>query len=324
MGINRVAYRLYRLRRLIVFAAIPPLLVWLAIFALKGPAAWALLPLAVLPTTLHVVRYPSVWFETMAVSVTTVVVLGLAGTISGDVGPVGLVFRTLGLAVVAFLVFMVAVSVLPGWLSGGPESVRSYRVRRWSRLDAATLKDRITLYPGRNDERAECGPAREDGIFEVTLKNRLAYDDYWPDLPTVDDPEDEDEDGAAFEKVTPDADGTIPFDITLYGIVLESTPERHDVVFVEDGVAQTSTTRHRFRKGRRGTRVELLERGTPMSRGNQLGFWLQDYAADGLFDDVCRAEGRARIAIRADAHRQLVMDIARWFVPRVNRVSGAG
>ena len=315
MSMQIVLYRLYRLRRLLVVAAVPPLLVWLVIFALKGPAAWALLPFALLPTTLHVLRYPNIWNETMAVSVTTVVVLALAGTISANVGIAGLALRVAGLGLLAFLVFMVAVAVLPFKLMGGPESKRTYSARATSHLDVPTLKERITYYPGRKDERVECGPEREDGVFEITLKHRMVAFDCGMGQISAEDLED-DEELQDFVLPEPDENGEIPFDITMYAVVLQSTEDCHDVVFIEEGSKETTTTRHRFRAGRKGTHVELTETGAPMSTGMHFGFWVQDYMADHLTDEIARAEGRDSPANRFQSQGQLVVDIAKWFVPR--------
>ena len=62
------------------------------------------------------------------------------------------------------------------------------------------------------------------------------------------------------------------------------------------------------------TNVEIAEYGVPMSAGYAICFWLQDYIADYLTDEVDRAEGRPPRANRFQSQDQLVFDIARLFV----------
>jgi hypothetical protein len=193
------------------------------------------------------------------------------------------------------------------------------RARRRSRLAPDALKAAITLYPGRSDARVTCGAADEDGAFPVTIRHTIA--DLSPD-------------------------GSAPFDVLLYAQVLESAPDHHEVMSIEAGRSGEdeaealdaqlremmeeagmepepkpdpviSVTRHQFRPARRGgTVVEIAERGGSLPRGLALGFWLQDYMADYLTDEVDRAEGRAPRANRFGPQDHLIVDLGRAFLRR--------
>ncbi len=96
---------------------------------------------------------------------------------------------------------------------------------------------------------------------------------------------------------------------------MASTPERHEVV-AHDG-DEVSVSCHEFAPTRGGgSRVVLSERSGQMPLGVRVGFWLQDYLADHLTDEIDRAEGRAARANRDQKHAQLVVDIANRFFPR--------
>ena len=318
MGIDVFAYRVYRLRRLIAVAVAPPVLVVAAIAALKGPAALVLLALAVGAPLAHALRYPNAWIETLTVSLTVTALLALAGTIGPDLGLWALALRLAGLLALGVALFLAIGAVLPMLLLGGPERPVQARARRRSRLAPAALKAAITLYPGRDDPRVRCSAADADGAFAVCIRH---------EMPALD----------------PGAPDTA--EIRLFAQVLRSTPECHEVMSVEDdGLAEPEAfdpgaevgdvlggaglsgqteaepaitiTRHSFAPRRRGTRVEVSERGAVMPRGLALGFWLQDYMADHLTDEIDRAEGRRPRANRAAPHEQLIVDLARPLIQR--------
>lgn len=321
MGIDVFAYRIYRLRRLLGVAVALPVLVVAGIAALKGPAAVVLLVLAVGAPLAHVLRYPNAWMETLTVSLTVAVLLALAGTIIGpDLGLDGLALRLAGLVALGFVLLLALGAVLPMLLLGGTERPVQAWARRRSRLTPEALKSAITLYPGRDDPRVTCSPADADGAFAVSIRHEMPARD-------------------------PSAPATA--EIRLFAQVLSSTPERHEVMSVEDdglseveafdpdeefgdvlddaGLGQETetetepaitVTRHSFVPLRRGTRVEVCERGAVMPRGLALGFWLQDYMADHLTDEIDRAEGRRPRANRAAPHEQLIVGLARPLMRR--------
>lgn len=316
-------YRIYRLRRLALVASLPPVLVVLGVGALKGPAALALLPLALGAPIAHLIRYPTAWMETVVVSLITSIVVALAGTIGADVNLVGLVLRIVALALMAFVLFLGLSSVLPGWLIAGEPRPHVAQTRKWSRLPPGELKAAITLYPGRQDERVTCSAPDEDGAFAVTVHQQVAG--ICDDMPEA-------------------------FDIEMFAQVLTSTQSEHEVMCVEaedtdeaieEAFAEAgeemddelrealaamreeaentppavAVSRHTFHAARRGgTVVEVAETSTVMSRGMAFGFWVQDYYADHLTDEIDRAEGRPARSNRSSPQAQMIVDLARLFV----------
>lgn len=325
MTASILAYRLFRLRRLIAAAILLPALVVLLIAAAKGAAAFWLLPLAVGLPLAHALRYPTAWLETASVSLVVAALLALAGTIGPDVGLLGLALRIAGLGVLGFVLFMVAVATVPMILGLGEAKPVTAHARRWTKLSPQEAKARITLYPGRRDEKVTCGPRDEEGMFEIVIHHRMA-------------------------DCTEGGDHA--FDVHLYATVLETGPYHHEIMSIEaqpepediadrlealdpetrasieEAIAEAraqaeaapersvSVSRHQFTPARGGTLVEVAERGVAMTAGMRLGFWLQDYFADHLTDELDRAEGRPPRANRFEGQSQMIVDIAKRFAPQ--------
>ncbi|MEM6636127.1 MAG: hypothetical protein AAF667_09570 [Pseudomonadota bacterium] len=279
-------YRLFRLRRLIVFSVAIPILVVGLIAFFKGQAAMALVPLAVVPPLLHALRYPTAWMETVTVSVCMAVLLAFAGTIGADVGLLGLALRLVGLGILGAVLFIVLSLQILNLVSLGVARPFTARAVRRSSLTPEALRAAITLYPGREDDKVTCGPAAEDGLFPIRIRHSV------PAL---------------------EGDGIEDFDVDIFGIVLSETDETFELMSIPDGGEDTSLTQYRFTPVKGGTRVELAERGVPMTAGYQLGFWLQDYMADYLTDEIDRAEGRHVRANRFQIQDQLLTDVTRHF-----------
>lgn len=319
-------YRLYRLRRLIVVAMLLPLAVVGLIALFKGGAAMALIPFAVLVPLAHILRYPTSWMETIAVSLTLSCLLALAGFIGPDVGVVGLAFRILGLAALGFILFMVFVNVVSGFTGLGAERPMTIRTSRRSSLDAATLKERITLYPGRTDDKVICGEAGEDGVFEVTYKHQMpGIAEFVPNFEIEMTDEELAEVGmtrAELDEMN-ESQASGNFDVVFKAIVVTSSADSHEVIAIQPETEETTATRYIFEAKKRGTVVTMEERAPPLAGGMRFGFWLQDYMADYLTDEIDRAEGRPQRANRFVEQGQLIVDIARWFMPRMAGMDGS-
>ena len=310
MAADVLFYRLYRLRRLILVAALPPALAAGAVAAVKGPAALVLLVPAVGVPLAHALRYPNAWTETLAVSLAMSVLLPLAGTIGGAVGLPGLALRLAGLGALGVVLFLLASRAVPALLRRGRARRITAHARRRTALPLDAAREAVTLHPGREDGKVSCGQADADGTFPVTIRHRM------PAL-------------AVGEEAG--------FDVLLYAQVLESTDTVHEVMSVEAGpVAPTPGpggpdaqggeradaqddepapevcfVRHVFTPGARGTLVEVAETGAEMTPFLAFGFWLQDGMADRLTDEIDRAEGRPPRANRFAGQDQLVVDLAR-------------
>lgn len=301
-------YRFYRLRRLIALSLVLPILAVLAVAAFKGPASFILLTLAIGLPLAHVLRYPNAWTETLTVSLLTAILLALAGTIGPDIGLLGLGLRLLGLALLGAVLFFVLNGPVTALLMSGPVVEMNARARRRTRLSPAEAKAGITLYPGRKDAKVDCGEPDEDGAFPVTIHHKM---------PALCGPEE-------------------TLDVLVYAQIVESGDMVHEVMSVDAGPLDDeltapdetgepadeetppaiTVTRHVFTPTKRGTLVDVTEKGGALTRGQALGFWLQDYFADHLTDELDRAEGRPARANRFAPQDQLVGDIARRLVGR--------
>lgn len=288
MPLRVALYRLYRLRRLIALACLIPLSVVALAALVKGHAALALVPLAVLPPLVHALVFPKAWTETIAVSLTVAILVALAATIGSEVGPSGLALRILGLAALWALLFCLLTSQVQYLNKWGPPRSMVISASRWSYLDAESLKRAITLRPGRSDGFVTCGEANADGLFEIRFHHRMGV---------------------------PTTDGVIASDAVMHALVVTDTPEQFELLGIPEGTNDQGCTCWDFRSCQGGTMVTLSEYSFPMSGGLRLGFWLTDYMADYLTDEVDRAEGRPNRANRFQVYDHLIVAIARRFFP---------
>jgi len=312
MAATVLLYRVFRLRRLILAAALLPALVVLALTAAKGPFALVLLAPALGAPALHALRFPNAWTETLAVSLVVSVLLALAGTIGAGLDLGALALRLSGIAALGMALFVVAGPAISALMARGPARQATERARRRTRLSPDEAKARITLRPGREDSRTSCGPADADGVFPVTIRHRVP---------------------------NPSGGGERAADVLLFAEVIASPEGAHEVMWVEAGPADpaaaplaemsgagegeeeetppaVSVTRHAFRAGRRGTVVEMVETGGALPAGEAFGAWLSDAAADRLTDEIDRAEGRAERANRFATRERMLSGRVRPFARR--------
>ncbi len=308
MTLDILTYRMMRLWRVVILGVSLPLAtVWLA-SAYHNHSFPLLTLLAVLVPTAHVLRYPGNWQETVTVSFVLSVCLVLASTMGPELSTGQVVSRTFWLLVLALILFFVLTVPASMLLMAGPvRNVRAVAKRR-STLDAVTLKREITHYPGRVDERKICGEADENGLFPVTLQMEFQTVDYvieGCEMDDTSDDEDIDEDDVSY----PD----------FHALVHSSSPDRHEIItYVGDGVEsdEVGAVTHSFKDlGKRGTEVTVEETGHSLPLAQYFGFWLTDFMADHLTDEIDRAEGRPRRANRAFVHNQLVVDLANLMLP---------
>ena len=272
-----VAYRLYRLRRLIAATTLPPVAMALILF--PGPLGWCLGVVAGLAMVAHAVRFPTAWEETIVVSAVLSagwLLLAALGAVTGTVGfLLGLPFVIAALGV---LFMQLSVRIWDVLALGEAKPLR-FRCTRSSSLPVDELRPRVTLWPGRSDLRTRAGAADDDGVFPVSIGHRM------PSLFC--------EDGEAF-------------DVAFHARVEASDDTRHMLTAMNDEGDVLSKTTHSFRATKRGSRVTVEEEGAPMPTGLRLGFWLQDFGADHLTDEVDRAEGRMERANRFAGRENLL------------------
>ena len=306
MTANVLLYRLWRLRRLIAVAILPPLMVT----ALSLPAGHAapglFVALSVLVPLAHVLAYPKDWAETMTVSLVLAFTLWLASGIDPDAGLLSVALRTIGLSALALVLFLFTIMPMGLILALGPMRESGHvRATGHSRLPTAELKSAITLYPGRKDARTTCGPADADGVFAVETRHEFAR----VDGVCTGEPDD-----------TFDADGTMA--VRFSASVVSTGEDHHEVITFEEPGGAIEASRHAFEATGSGTRVTVEETTAGLTGGMALGFWLQDYLADHLTDEIDAAEGRAPRANRAFPQTSLFIDILGWIGRRLRGDSG--
>jgi hypothetical protein len=285
MTADVLIYRLYRLRRLIVAAVLPPLLVVLVIATVKPALALVLLPVAILGPLANVVFYPRVTGENLTVSLALALCLALVATIGPDIGIFGIILRLLGLVVLFALVLTLLSGRISGWLSGGEAQSIVVRAKARSKLAAEELRAGLCYFPGRSDPAVQCGPLDQKRQFAVVKKLLMPIG------------------SAKFAGAT--------MDIELTAAIVEQTPTSHEVsVRLQDAEPDDpwNTMRHEFEPLRRGTKVTYQETAIVSSR-EAWSMWLLDYHADYLAADIERAEGRSPRANYSFNTRLLLVDL---------------
>lgn len=294
-----VSYRLWRLRRLIVVAALPPLILMAVLGALElphslfGTAAGQGVMVAWLGLVcLHVLRFPNGWMETLALSLTVcILVLSepvLPGLLFGPVLSWG-EMALLGAAYLlgGFAILMMMTLVVCGLVGGTTDREVVNVVRRVVPLPRAALFDALALAPDQHTGRKSTGPADEEGFFDVSIRHSC------PDRQT-------------FENA--------PFDVTFRAQVVPSEDGTHQAV-IREGNGQdmlVSVTSLRLTPAARGTLVEIAETCNRYNRMMILGFWMQDMMEDYLTDVVDFLRDRPARSVRAASHDTLMTSVAGW------------
>ena len=303
MTANVLLYRLWRLRRLIAVAILPPLAVT-ALWLPPGQVmAGLFIALSVLVPLAHVLTYPKDYAETMTVSLVLAFTLWLASGIDPTASVLATAMRAVGLAALAFVLFLVAIIPMGTILALGPMRESGHvRASRRSRLSPAELKPAITLYPGREDARTTCGPANAEGVFEVETRHEVAPMAQGCAV---------DADGAA------EAPGIMT--VRFFGSVVSTGEDHHEIISFEEPDGAIEASRHTFEATAKGSRVTVEETTAGLTGGMALGFWLQDYLADHLTDEIDAAEGRTPRANRAFPQTSLFIDTLGWISRRLGR-----
>ena len=307
MSLDVLVYRIFRLWKVIVLGVVFPLAtVWTASIH-NGSDYPVLMTLAVLIPGFHAIRYPGMWQETLIVSLILSLCLWLATMIEPGLTTGEMVWRVFWLIVMAFVLFLGAITPVSMLTIIGPKQVLTARAVQRSRLDADSLRAALPLFPGKVGPRINCGPADEEGRFSVTIEpcpvETVNYE-IQPEYGYVDD------DDPGLETVENENASC-----TFHAVVHDSGPGHHEI-FTYFDPGEIGVQRHTFKplKGR-GTEVTVEETGHRLPVVQIFGFWLIGYMADHLTHELDMAEGRTPRANRAFPQKQLVVDIANFVLP---------
>ena len=182
----------------------------------------------------------------------------------------------------------------------GPTRRQTLTTSEVSALDPASLKAGLTLYPGRRDERAACGPVDAKGIFKATLHIQKLSG-----APEMAEFEDTADVAYSFNE-----SGELETDMVLSCKVERSTDTEHEVIFHHGENETPGLVILRFEPVAEGTRVEVIEQSQNMPVFVYFGMWIEDYFADHLVSEFERLEGREPLSNRNRTLRQFVVDLA--------------
>ena len=263
---EQVFYRLMRLRRLIAIAvAIPMMMVltvaWMDPTVLSAfHATVACFGIAGLVVG-HVVLFPNVTLETFALSLSAtllIVVMPVIKIVSlwapAEHATAAFIIL-MSFAVAAMGVVMALIQILLGALVyAGPDVRKTLKTKMVVPCSPNVAYQQFALRPDARRGRVLTGPVDENGFFDVAVAVVAMADDNTHD---------------AMEVVKLDAK------------VLNSTPERHDVMMVLRNGSVTVTSQH-FSATDNGCEVLVCDLPGDFTVGMHVLFWLTDQQADNL------------------------------------------
>lgn len=297
--IDQMLYRVMRLRRLIAVSVAIPFVALLSI-ALVDPtvlsaaqASLSVLGLAVVIVA-HVVLFPNVTLETLALAVAATVlvvgmpllqVLALWAPAEQQSGALVLLIG-FAVALTGFLVVLLQI-VFGALVYGGPTVRRVLQLRQALPCSVDAAFQQLALQPATRRGRVLTGPADENGFFDVAVATNGA--DGSDDLVEVD------------------------------AKVLQSSPERHDVMLISRTGAMTVTSMA-FTEAEEGCVVDVRDMPGDFTWGMYALFWLTDQQADNLTEVVDRLRGLEARANGLAHHGSLVAVAGAILSPRAPMV----
>lgn len=297
--IRTLAYRLWRLRRLIAVSALLPLpgLLFAELWGVGltfGGGGGILWLFWIAASIALAVRFPNGWVDQLALGLAVLAII-LVSPVARHlgVGPVGgLLLGPLLLA--TGWVWLNA--VLPPMLDGVAMGTRTQRFVARVRMPAKDLRDTLFLRPGARCGLHACGPADADGIFEVRALGH----------PTLDD-------GLA------PAEGETGF----FARVVERDETTQTTRFMLDRKkGSTGTTLQQITPARTGALYVSEELHDDLSAFAVLGFWLNDVEADRFTATLDFARGLAPRALKHAPRDSLLTWLGRRVAERM--AGGAG
>lgn len=298
MSARRLAYRLFRLRRLIALAVAAPTVLLLFFAAFAGPAPLYALPLVAGLPVLHALRFPHAWTETLGLSATLTALAYVMAVAAIFAGPAVLAVVFVVALMLACVGFVWLQDQVPTWLAMGPEVPVVARARRLSRQPVARLEDAMAIAPARRSATYAAGPEEADGAFPVTIatpRGLLALD------------------GAAFRA------RVVPPTQQLHeagGRAGSGDGTWHEVRCVDRQGLDLAALRLRLDRSVIGTWVTAVEVARPATRPAAFGIWLRDGLADRLtaaLDAVAQRSPRALVETAPDTLLDAVIRrVDRW------------
>ncbi|PUB19065.1 hypothetical protein [Yoonia sediminilitoris] len=262
----QMIYRLHRLRRLVLFCAIPPVcLLLLGAYLDPGfmPADRATLAALAVVTLIagHVILFPNVPLETVSLSLTVTLVAFVAPMIKtlsfmapAEHASAALLFMVVLTVAAAGLLMFVLQLIIGLLLMVGP----TVKLRMQSALlvdcSPAVAISQFTLKPGRRRGRVLTGPADSNGFFDVAILAPQIADPDRPNQPLV---------------------------MRVAAKMIDVRDKQQQTMLVLPNGAVTVTTES-FEATADGCRVTIAELPGDFTLGMYLMFWLTDQQMDNL------------------------------------------
>ena len=303
LGIRDIAYRLFRLRRLIGVAAVLPLpALGLALLSQVPVGGWmALVWLGFV--LLHALRFPNAWLELIALAL-TLAILFVAAPIGGRFGIHWLLGYPLALALGAVL-WLVLSSALHGF-ERLPWPFEVAPLRKHLRISPEAARAALFLRPNAQIGTYRCGPADKDGNFEVTVGPPEPAPGFrLSDL-----------EFGGFDLPAAEPDAGFSF---LAKLVHDDALSQEVLAVHKPGsdAQEVQTLIQTLEPAKGGTAYEKVETGEVMGGLSGLGFWLTDADADELSATLDQAAGRRSRALRDATQEPLQGRIGQWLRQRL-------
>ena len=296
LDIRTIAYRLWRLKRLIGVSVLLPLpgILFASLFGFGlgfgdgGGAIWLLWMVVVLALA---IRFPNGWMDHFALGMPLLMIIALSpiARIMG-VGPIG--GLVLGL-VVLVAGWLYANGKLPQLLDDIPLGTRKNAFSARVPVPASMLREAVFLKPDGVHGLHACGPANADGIFEVRA---LGYQ--LPDCP------------AAPENT----------EITFYAKIIESDATNQITQFyLDEGDGSAGTVYEEIQPSPRGCHYAKEEVHDHFSVLAAVGFWLNEVEADHLTALLDHIQDKPVRALKLMPQDSLLTWVAEQIMERMSR-----
>ena len=291
-SLHQIVYRVMRLRRLVAVAVMVPMLALIAMSLLSPaalPADLATMAVAGIAALVigHVVLFPNVTLETLALSIAATLLVCAMPAIMAAAAWAPAAQQTGALVILIGFAFALAgflvllLENLMAWMFyAGPAIKRVMTARIDLPCSPQVAFQQFTLRPDTRRGRILTGPADDNGFFDVAVAH------------------------AAAEAMHPDHAAVVRVDAK----VLESSPARHDVMLLTAEGAVTVTSQS-FAATPEGCTVEVRDMPGDFTLGMYAIYWLTDQQADNLTEMSDPITGQTPRA-NGIAHQTSLMAVA--------------
>lgn len=294
-----ITYRLYRLRKLIAVASLIPFPALLAAMAADVSVYLWMMPLWYAIVLAHVIRFPQAWVDLLGLALAIALTL-LIAPVGKLIGITALIGYPLSL-VVGFALWLYICNRIYAFEST-PWPKQDTHFMRKTGLSIDEMRDIFFLRPNAKVGLNICGPANENGVFEVVSTGGGGM----PELCSIDGV---DHAGLGTEIDQDLQDGVFRY----WATVIKSEPTYQETMFIiepDSDEMTIETTIQTLTETKNGTLYQKQESTSGMGLVSGFGFWLNDVDADFFTATMDHVAGKPARAIRGAAHDTLLITLA--------------